>query len=608
MLTVYHIFGIANILFAILMGAVVWYDNTKNSSRYREFTIAVLGIGLLEFVYLLFLSEMESSAAGYSYALFVVFTQTIWCLVLSYSAYYISNLKRKNVQLYNESEKQRNLVETALAKIGAILSSQLDLRDTLDDIADMVVDMLKSNQSIIAMTTTNTNELQIVATCGINTPPTILPLKQSLSAIAVSENKAVYISDLYLRPEIFRPQLIFSNIRSIIAAPLVNDGNIIGVIEVYSNVPNAFNDHDAAFLTAIAHHAGAAIASAMLYEETKLKLAEEKFLSEIAQSTALTIDTKTIIEECTALAVKALEGSVGLGFLAAEENDCFDMITAINFSGKLTPLDLGSFPRLKQWLHAEKPFTTTADDFPMINRGLANDITINHIMALPLAVNHRLLGLILVGWHGFVTPARLKRHSFAKIMAQQIALGLEKAQLYNQIKSMALSDGLTNLANRRNFDMFLKTELRRAQSLKRPLSLIMVDLDKFKHYNDAFGHLRGDQLLTQIGKILRDNVRTIDLPARYGGEEFSIILPEGSLNEALEIAENLRKVIEESNFPDQTGQNNAKITASFGIATYDPNLTANAPTAETIISIADKSLYQAKQQGRNRIIGASIFQ
>ncbi len=540
--------------------------------------------------------------------------QAVFRFVVKYPYEQLVNLKErledlvaKNALLYKESEKQRNLVENALAKIGAIISSQLDLRDTLSSIADMVADMMNSSQSVIALITNDQSQLQVVATYGINTPPSILPFPQSLGGQVIEKNKAMYISDLSSHPDIFRPQLIFSNIRSIIAAPLINDGQIIGVIEVYSSENAAYDQHDALFLTALGHHAGAAIASAMLYEETKLRLEEEKFLSEIAQAAVSSIDTDTIIEQSTAHAVKALNGDVGIGLLLGDQRNYYRVTAAINFSCKLPDVALDEFPQLAALVNGLKPVTSSAEVFKPITQS-CDKIDIRHIMVLPLAVDQRLLGFMLIGWQRSITPERLKRISFAKIMAQQIALGLEKAHLYNQVKSMALSDGLTGLANRRNFDMFLKTELRRAASLKRPLSLIMLDLDKFKNYNDTYGHLIGDKLLAQIGQILHTNVRNIDLPARYGGEEFSIILPECSSAEATVVAEKLRLTIEESQCPDHVGTFTAKITASLGVATYDPSLTACPPDTEKIISVADKALYSAKQQGRNRVICASILE
>ncbi|SDM24570.1 diguanylate cyclase (GGDEF) domain-containing protein [Dendrosporobacter quercicolus] len=540
--------------------------------------------------------------------------QAVFRLVVQYPYEQLVNLKErledlvaKNAQLYKESEKQRNLVENALAKIGAIISSQLDLRDTLDAIADMVADMMNSSQSVIALISTDQSQLQVVATYGINTPPSLLPWQHSLGGQVIEINKALYISDLSSQPDMFRPQLIFSNIRSIIAAPLINDGQVIGVIEVYSSETAAYDQHDALFLTALGHHAGAAIASAMLYEETKLRLEEEKFLSEIAQSAAATIDTDTIVEQCSTHAVKALSGDIGIGFLLGNSPDFYRVAAAVNFSCKLPDIALTDYPELNTLVSGLKPVTAPAEVFEPITHS-CDKIDVRHIMVLPLAVDQRLLGFLLIGWQRFITPERLKRISFAKIMAQQIALGLEKAHLYNQVKSMALSDGLTGLANRRNFDMFLKTELRRAASLKRPLSLIMLDLDKFKNYNDTYGHLVGDKLLAQIGQILHHNVRNIDLPARYGGEEFSIILPECSSAEATVVAEKLRVTIEQNHYPDNAGAFTARITASLGIATYDPALTACPPDTEKIISIADKALYKAKQQGRNRVISASVLE
>ncbi|MEN6413259.1 MAG: diguanylate cyclase [Veillonellales bacterium] len=519
----------------------------------------------------------------------------------------LENLASNNAKLYNESEKQRNLVEDILAKIGTIISSQLNLKDTLDAIADMVADMMHARQSLITILSNDQSTLQVVATYGINTPPKCLSISQSLCNQVIDEGKAQFISDLSSHPEIFRPQLIFSSINSSICAPLLNDGQIIGFIEAYSSDTNAFSQRDALLLTALGHHAGAAIVSAMLYEETKLRLEEETFLSKIAQAAAATIDTQTIMEQCTEHSVEALNADIGVGFLAVNTSGYYTTVSTVNFDYELSSFTLSVYPQLANIVNSLKPATAPAEIFPPMAELYDQNAT-RHIMVLPLAVDHNLLGIILLGWQRFITPERLKRISFAALMAQQIALGLEKAHLYNQIKSMALSDGLTGLANRRNFDMFLKTELRRAASLKRPLSLIMLDLDKFKMYNDTYGHLTGDKLLAQIGQILHHTVRSIDLPARYGGEEFSIILPECSSAEATAIAEKLRKTIEASQFPDNFGTFSARITASLGVSTYEPNLIQTAPDSEKIIAIADKALYQAKQTGRNRVLTTSVIE
>ncbi|HEY3426764.1 MAG TPA: diguanylate cyclase [Negativicutes bacterium] len=516
-------------------------------------------------------------------------------------------LATANAKLYQDSEQQCNMLEDTLAKIGTIISSQLNLKDTLDAIVDMVADMMHARQSLLALSNNDQCHLHVLATYGINTPPTALPLLNSLGGQVLEQKKALIIGDISLHPEMFRPQLIFSSIRSIICAPLVNDGQITGIIEAYSSDIDAFSPRDALLLTAIAHHAGAAIASAMMYEETKLRLEEEKFLSEIAHASAATIDPNTIMEHCTSHTFEALNADIGLGLLGSNSEGKLVFITAVNFECTLTTIDLYHYPKLAEIIDTLKPAIATTDIFSPLAMSCDKN-TPRYLMILPLAVNQRLLGVILLGWKRFTTVELLtNRISFAALMAQQIALGLEKAQLYIQVKSMALSDGLTGLANRRNFDMFLKTELRRAASLKRPLSLIMLDLDKFKIYNDTYGHPTGDKLLTQIGQILHNTVRSIDLPARYGGEEFSVILPECSGSEATAIAEKIRQIIEKEHFPDSIGTFNASITASLGVATYDPAMLITDPDMEKIIEVADKALYQAKQQGRNRIITSMVI-
>ena len=493
------------------------------------------------------------------------------------------------------------------SKIGTIISSQLNLKDTLDAIADMVADLMHSKQSLIGLLCTNQTHLQVVATYGINTPPTVIPLNHSLRGQVIAQNTALSINDLSQHPDILRPQLIFSSIHSLICAPLMNDGQVIGIIEAYSPEIGAFSESDLRFLAALGRHAGAAIASAMLFEETKLHLEEEKFLSEITNTTSTTIDTNTIMEECTAHVLKALNADVALGMLIGSTKDSFITISSINFNYKLPTITLNTYPKLAELIDNDlKPCIAPADIFTPFAE-LYDQNASRHIMIMPIAIEQNVIGLILLGWQHFVSPVRIHRISFASLMSQQIAQGLEKARLYNQIKSMALSDSLTGLANRRNFDMFLKIELKRAASLKRPLTLIMLDLDKFKNYNDTYGHVMGDKLLTQIGEILQNNVRNIDLPARYGGEEFSIILPECSSNEGKVIGEKLRETIEKGNYPDHLGTSTAKMTASLGIATYDPGITLTPPAMEKLIEIADKALYQAKHQGRNRVVTSVII-
>lgn len=466
--------------------------------------------------------------------------------------------------------------------------------------------MMRARQCAIALFNEGHTALRVAATYGMNTPPDFLPLKNSTAAQVCEAKTALTVDDLLLQPELFRPQLVFTSIRSVIAAPLVNDHEIIGVVEAYSSEKSAFTPRDVLLLKALGYHAGAAVAGATLHEQTKARLDEEQCLYRIAQTAAATIDTETILEQCLPHATQALEAAFALAFLAAgPANTRLACKATVGLSFQPTDFDLADYPELSTLVSTLTPSMLPSGNAPPLS-GLCGDGATGPFMVMPLPVNGRLRGLILLGWRRSSDIEGINRTGFAALMAQQIALGLEKASLYNQVKAMALSDGLTGLANRRNFDLFLDAELRRAVTLKRPLSLVMLDLDKFKAYNDTYGHTVGDKLLAQLGDILKQAIRTIDFPARYGGEEFSVILPECGGPEATAIAEKIRRAVEAGAFPDGGGTLTARITASLGVATYDPVLGAAPPDSEGFIAVADSALYKAKQNGRNRVENAPL--
>ena len=165
------------------------------------------------------------------------------------------------------------------------------------------------------------------------------------------------------------------------------------------------------------------------------------------------------------------------------------------------------------------------------------------------------------------------------------------------LEQLATRDGLTGLANRRCFDDTLHAEWQRALRHKQPLSLLMVDVDDFKQYNDAYGHLGGDECLQRIASAVASEMRTNDLVARYGGEEFAVILPNQSLKGAAIVAERIRCRVEQLHLPNQ-GSRQHVVTVSIGAATA---LAAPENDPSQLVATADSALYRAKHMGRNRI-------
>jgi len=184
----------------------------------------------------------------------------------------------------------------------------------------------------------------------------------------------------------------------------------------------------------------------------------------------------------------------------------------------------------------------------------------------------------------------------------QLRLTLETAN--QRLRRLVTVDALTGVANRRHFDRSLEREVRRARREALPLSLIFLDLDEFKRFNDTYGHARGDDVLRSVGRTLNETFRRAgDLAARYGGEEFAIVLPGLDARRAALYAERLRRRIWQEAIAFDAAPTTGRVTISAGVATVTPPMIA-AP--DELLRAADKALYRAKCLGRNQIASAAV--
>lgn len=191
----------------------------------------------------------------------------------------------------------------------------------------------------------------------------------------------------------------------------------------------------------------------------------------------------------------------------------------------------------------------------------------------------------------------------AEAMAEQIALTLASLQLRDTLRLQSIHDPLTGLFNRRYMEEMLERELRRAARAQDSLSVVMLDLDRFKHFNDMFGHDAGDAVLRELGAFLESHTRGGDIACRYGGEEFILILPETSLEAVGQRAETLRAEVKQLAVHHR-GQSLGSLSMSLGVAVFPEH----GLTVETLLRRADQALYRAKATGRDRVTIADADQ
>lgn len=227
----------------------------------------------------------------------------------------------------------------------------------------------------------------------------------------------------------------------------------------------------------------------------------------------------------------------------------------------------------------------------------ADEVT--SLLLMPLIVSDEVVGVAQFERQG---GASFTKRDISRIRAlgAQAAATMANVRTHQDIYNQAVTDELTQLFNRRHMQCTLTDELRRAERYGHELSLVLLDVDGFKSYNDTYGHPQGDTLLKMLSAILRDSVRNVDIVGRYGGEEFIVIMPETSKLDAWHISQRLRKAVASTTFPGDPGtlESVVRKSISLGVATY-PGDTVDA---QSLILKADQALYQAKNNGRNRVI------
>jgi diguanylate cyclase (GGDEF)-like protein len=400
---------------------------------------------------------------------------------------------------------------------------------------------------------------------------------------------------------------VIHGLRSIMAAPLMLDDRLLGVVYLDSRVAKGiFTLDDVSILAAITNHIASAMETARA-AQLELAVTAADHQRELAETlrdamTQLsgTLEPTEVLDRLLTTVAHLLSADRAW-LLVPDGNDAAVRVQAVHggdeeFRVKLDDarFSLDTDPRLAELLAIDTPVTAApgADDPVTIRwalRGMSSWI------AVPLNIRAEHVGLLILA--SDTTPAYDDAQSqMAAALAGQGMIAYENARLFTQVRHLATVDGLTNVANRRHFYELATHQITAANATDQPLAAMMIDIDHFKRVNDTFGHQVGDQVIRTVAERLRIHIRPGDIVGRYGGEEFALLV-QASVDAAPAAADRLRLAISES--PVHTEAGPVPVTISVGVTALTPD---DSSDVDAVLARADQCLYRAKQAGRNRVV------
>jgi diguanylate cyclase (GGDEF)-like protein len=385
---------------------------------------------------------------------------------------------------------------------------------------------------------------------------------------------------------------------SMLVVPMRYDERVTGAITLSKLGLNQFRDEDLDVLMILADQAATAIESVRLLARAQTLAGELRSLLDMSGELAHSLDPLTVAD----LIAKHLAGAMGFDQCAISYWDRpGDKILTWGFyptgaKAEVEPsFPLERFPKTRWVLEEQMAYTVdvtdrNADPAEVEQLRRTDD---KWMVMFPLVAKGEAIGLVELISRQAERP-RPERFELARSMANEAAMALENAKLYEDARKLADHDHLTGFFNHRYVHERIGEELVRAQRSGSPVSLLMIDLDDFKLVNDTFGHLFGDRVLVWSTELIRSSLRLSDIPARYGGDEFAIVLPETDAAAATAVAERILATFAERSYESKT-RGLVPVAASIGQATFP----FDARTGPELIAAADGAMYRAKGAGGN---------
>ncbi len=473
---------------------------------------------------------------------------------------------------------------------GQAVLSTFDLDEVLQRILSIARDFFHLPNVAILLLDKDTQHLRVRSQIGWDEGKDQICLShhEGITGASVLKRQPVYVPDV---SQDARYVCAAQSTRSELAIPLMVRDEVVGVLDCQSDQLDRFDKDTIELLTLFSTQASIALQNAHLYSLERRRARQLEAINQIAQQSTAVMDLEELLARVCSVIQKAFQVP-HVSLLLREEGD----LVLRAHHGSLTPriASGGRFSAAQEpWSRViatsgtviENDLSTTPDAQRLFQQSASR-------LSIPLISFGQTLGVLSLHssqLNAFRESELQPLESVADICANSI----QNAHYVERVKQLAYLDGLTGIFNRRFFELRILEEMERARRYGSGMAVIMADIDQFKKLNDEFGHLLGDEVLRQVSSLFHQQLRKIDVVCRYGGEEFAILLTQTNPQQAVAIAEKLRRLVESYQFPGVP----RTVTISAGVAAFPSEGTGR----DELVRAADNGLYAAKQAGRNRV-------